>query len=106
MNVHKFSSKVSNKCLERVEFALERREEPLSGGVAAGSAGLIVTAALNETVLDNHPVSYMENSKSILLMGIMKVNLLISQAGRELSFMVSSYSDSQVGSVCWYKING
>lgn len=70
-----------------------------------GSAELIVTAAINETVLGNHSVSYMKNSKNILLIGIMKVNLLISQSGRELSFTVSSYRDSQLGSVCWYKIH-
>lgn len=70
-----------------------------------GSAELIVTAAINETVLGNHSVSYMKNSKNILLIGIMKVNLLISQSGRELSFTASSYRDSQLGSVCWYKIH-
>lgn len=91
--------------LERVEYASERWEEPLSGSVAVGSAELIVTAAINERVLGNHSVSYMKNSKNILLIGIMKVNLLISQSGRELSFTVSSYRDSQLGSVCWYKIH-
>lgn len=66
-----------------------------------GPAELIVTAAINDMVLGNHSVSYMKNSKNILLIGIMKVNLLISQSGRELSsFMVSSYRDSHLGSVC------
>lgn len=49
--------------LERVEFALERWEERLSGSVTVVSAELIVTAAINETVLGNHSVSYMKKQQ-------------------------------------------
>lgn len=83
----------------------QRWEEVLSGSVAVGSAELFVTAAKNESVLGNHSAFCEKNSKNILLIGIRKVNLLISQSGRELSFVVSSHKDSQMGSVWCYQIN-
>jgi len=100
-----FPQRCSINALERVEFALERWEEQLSGSLVVDSAELIVTATINEKVLGNHSASYIKNSKNILSIGIMKVNLLICQSGRELSFTVSSYTDSQLGTVCWYKRN-
>lgn len=60
----------------------QRWEEVLSGSVAVGSAELFVTAAKNERVLGNHSAFCEKNSKNILLIGIKKVNLLISQSGK------------------------
>lgn len=75
----------------------QKWEEVLSDSVSAGSAELFVTAAKNERVLGNHPVFYVKNSKNILLVGIMNINFLISQLGRELAFVVSSHRNPQLG---------
>lgn len=59
-------------------------------------AELFVTAAKSERVLGNHPVFYEKNSQNILLVGIMNINLLISQKGRELAYVVSSHRNPRL----------